>query len=363
MKPERPLTHFEEHLAVREAAINVGRATGTPMQALIDPALRAAQIAKPGREPISRAQMLPCVFPAMPELIRVFGEIQAQTVWNEQFAIVNTHRAGSRIYRVAGSLSHLLRDCDFKVEKRSVRPPHAAVYLVWEDSGLTIEAADGTVYPLEGAYVIHLHEDDNSEEPGWQLYVVFVTEKSAQGNGNILWLRVPWNPDSMEVVNSKTLAGETLDRFAERGRKAGTDLEQAFNLVINTLLYLTLPSAELRVVQPEIARRGLHAKNPKKAEKAARSVERQSAYRCYTLVGESVSYVRRGADHAGTGEHGNRRLTSRHLVSGHFKTVHFGEKNEQHKIHFIAPYYRGPKDAAEAATAHIAKVLSPKNDG
>ena len=362
MKPDRPLTHYESHLAVQSDIAPSSDKIGDPRRSLLGPALRAAQIVKPGRDPISRAQMMDCVFRSMSDMIRLFGSPQAQTTWNEQFALVNTHRAGSHVYRIAGELTHLLRDCSFKVEKRSVRPPHAAVYLVWEDNGMTIEGPDGAVYPLEGAYVLHMHESDNSEEPGWQLYLVFVTKEETLGKGNILWLRRAWNPDSTEIVDSKTIAADTLQRFAEKGRKAGTDLEQAFNLVVNTLLYLTLPSAELRFVQPEIAKRGLHAKNPKKAEKAARSINRQVAYRCYTLVGENVRYVRRGAESAGTGEHTNRRLTSRQLVSGHFKTVHFGEKNEQHRIHFIAPYHRGPKDAAEAAAVHIAKVLSPKKE-
>ncbi len=359
MRDERPLTHFEDYCAHSPTAAKLSAATHVSLKSMIDVPLRLAQTIKPGRDLLTKAQAFKCVFPDMATIESMFGLNQAQVMWAEQFAVVNVHRAGSRIYRVAEGLTQLLRDCDFKVEMRSVRPPHPAIYVTWENSGLDIALKDGTNYPLEGAYVIHLDEPDNADEPGWQLYVVLVSRKSDDGSGNMVWMRIPWEPTATTIVSPEILAENVTNRFRSRGGSAGVDLASVFNLVVNTLLYLTLPTAELRLVQPEIARRGLHSSNPRKAEKAARSLERQTAHRCFTLVGESVTYVRRGAGHEATGHGTGRRLSVQQLVSGHFKTVRFGEGNAQHKIHFVAPYYRGPKTAGDAAAIHISKVLGP----
>jgi hypothetical protein len=203
---------------------------------------------------------------------------------------------------------------------------------------------------------------DYVDGPGWWLYFVPVSRSVSAGEGgNMSWFRTRWDPEDDRVVSSETLAEEIVNGFVKYEGGVNCPVKPVINLVVNTLLYLTLPAAELRRVVPEVARHGLHATNPKKRRKAEARFNREAAKKPYYLVGESVQFIRRHAPTTGETEKGHRgQLTVRQFVSGHFKTVRYGEGHKLHKVTFIKPYERGPENAVQAATAHIAKVLAPK---
>ena len=135
-------------------------------------------------------------------------------------------------------------------------------------------------------------------------------------------------------------------------------LERILRYVINTLLYVTLPDAELQLLyrDPEVeklheklsrAPKGSHKREKLNGELRSKSKDR------VTLLGSTVKLMRRAHDTApGAGGGDGTKLYVQHIRRGHWRNQAHGPEHSLRRLMWIKPMMVGPKDSPLKITTY-----------
>lgn len=130
---------------------------------------------------------------------------------------------------------------------------------------------------------------------------------------------------------------------------------ELFSYIVNVILYATMQDAE-QVFQrydptyEKLQRRLKKQKSPKKREKIKQQLKKVPSAG-YTLLGGSIK-VDRTEERTETYEKGQRKITVRTLVSGHWRDQPCGKGNLDRKRIWIEPFWRGPEGAPITQRSH-----------
>lgn len=123
-------------------------------------------------------------------------------------------------------------------------------------------------------------------------------------------------------------------------------LPKAFQLVVNTLLYLTSPESDVRLQKSKIAemRSKLNGlKNLGKRRKLAKKMEREASVSRY-LIGGSMTLTKE--ERTVFSNYRDGKHSFRYPVGGHWRAQWYGPKEARYqKPKFIRPHSRGPEFA------------------
>jgi len=173
-------------------------------------------------------------------------------------------------------------------------------------------------------------------------------------------LRTDWEtltPENLGIglsvnVNDGTIAHQDDDRFY-------TDGLTFYRIILNALLYLSSDQAELTVkASPckEIEDRARGITSRPKRRKLLQTTNRYSTLD-YQEVGASVDPIviqKCATEGSGVGNFSGKPLV-RFIVRGHWRRQSHGPENQERKLIWIRPYYKGPDLAATINKPYLVK--------
>jgi hypothetical protein len=320
------------------------------------------------------------------------------------FSLMYHKISGKPIYIPSAGLTEALMYTEFRdLPAELLRMPHNALYIeVPENAELYVPNSESGLHPLVGIYVCKRTalsvedvtvwtrpEGETLAEPLWGLQVLLIgknkpydTEQSGLFNDALLHFYLPAYPsDTLEKVihlTAKSFAkwdfGNKLFKTAhtriapkhprltpEQQHVVEEELEswsddgvhRLLRFIVNTLIYITLPDAELdeRYLDPEVAHLFAKAqKAPKGSTKRAKlhkelaKADKQKV----VLLGSSVkidrSHLKAHTDGSGSVSTG-RKLAVQYIRRGHWRNQPYGPGRTLTRLQWIRPTAVGPKDA------------------
>jgi hypothetical protein len=299
--------------------------------------------------------------PICQDMLSKLGADAAQSpIWEERM-LMGFSLSGKRIFRVSHNLTELLSSTDFKLELDQLELPFDAFYIAWDHSDIHISHEDGTLYPLEGCYIHKTDEVDMSggSKRNWtQINFMWVakgykeTELGITIDDNLYHIQIDMDKWRGELSSEnfgplKQLSGgdysdrDTGDAL-EMSTK-NTDLRGLINLAINTVLYITSDTPDLKNIPSPSSQIKLKNVGVKKLGRLERKKSRASDIP-YTEVGGAIQIPGGPSSHASS--KGNLHLRVRFQVRGHWRMQPYGEGLLKTKRIWIRPHFKGP-DAAQ----------------
>lgn len=237
--------------------------------------------------------------------------------------ILNLHLGGTNIFRVAAPLVERLQETDIDVPASELKLPFPSLMLVWDDD-VSFAAFHqgrpfGKVAPKGALSTILV---DIPAADGERLLSATAHHRGQHLNG-MIHRSMRYGEGSLKSMLTTTWPGDPMPLSGSPG--------QAFNrLVLNTLLYMSSPSARLGPKARTFGR-------------PAPLVKSQHAHR---IVGDGLAPFRRsaGGDYQGSPTAASgRQLSSRHIVRGHWKLQACGHRRAARRLVWVEPYVRGPQ--------------------
>jgi hypothetical protein len=136
--------------------------------------------------------------------------------------------------------------------------------------------------------------------------------------------------------------------------------QELLSLVVNTLLYLTNAEEKPEIEaspRARVLRKLRDTKSPGKRKKLERQLETASDV-VIRKYGTKIVIDRRIEEEqllAGQVRRSGKKYVSRFMVRGHWRNQACGEGMKDHKLLFIQPYWKGPKDGAELVRDYFVK--------
>jgi hypothetical protein len=292
----------------------------------------------------------------------------ATTMIIHHYALAYHSLIGKPTYVPSVGLSEALLQTEFRdVPASYLKLPQAAVCIEPPRGvGLHIENKLSGQHEVVSIYVVSRgHENGNAV---WHMMIAGEdkerTTTSQQFARNDALLHFAF------VIKEGSTVGELLHEHSsmlekwhaedmESEGKDDSDIGRVLRFVINTLLYVTLPDAELKtefrdsrvsklLSRIEGAPKGSTKRKQLHAE--ARSLNHDKVI----LLGSSVKIDRtlRSYDSGAESGTGDRKLYVQHIRRGHWRNQPHGPQRSLHQLRWIKPTYVGPKESPLKITTY-----------
>jgi hypothetical protein len=295
------------------------------------------------------------------------------TVNIEYHCIVNFALAGKKTFHFSDNLSEHLLNTEINLKAGLIELPFPtclftftsrtvinAMHNIRSDGGSLNINALSLDYSAPVSVFISMHPAGESL-PGRKLIIVAcharASEKSYLTLKRELYLGESWTLEQALRTDWTTLSPDDLgagmvtnvDADTIRLQKDDTFYTDGllfYRFILNAVLYLSSDHAELAVKQSdrvEIEEKAKQIVSATKLRKAIQAANRYSELP-YTEVGASVGVIviqKGGAE--STVQIGNgSRPQVRFMVRGHWRQQAHGQRNEERKLVWIRPFYKGP---------------------
>jgi len=317
----------------------------------------------------------------------------SQVVFHFSLAYHEIH--GKPVYAPSRGLSEALIYTEFRdVPASMFKLPHDALYIeIPLDSGLYVPNEQSGLHTLRGIYItkrsalpLDWEAKEGNARPLWGSQVLLIGNPKEASGPQVALINDALLHFHLYASEGETL-GQVIARTAESVRN-WEELEQSFSgerlklspdmrvtdnneyqealvewredgfsrvlrFVVNTLLYITLPDAELveQFVDPNLDRLIEKAHNaPKGSAKRAKlhaEVAKANKQKI-TVLGSSVKIDRSHLKDAGNGAGGagtGRKLAVQYIRRGHWRNQPYGPGRTLQRLQWIRPTAVGPKDA------------------
>lgn len=263
--------------------------------------------------------------------------------------------AGKPVYEVSQGLALELLDTELRgLTADDLRLPFETVYIhAPADLGLEVYNSDSGWHDLDGIYISEDYDDEDGATT-WRFLLVGVPKPIQDTNGlsldndALLHWRFRFAHSSLEECIAHTEQEMIEQTESEAFKEIIPRWRQLFRFAMNTILYATMPDADVeRVVTNEAARRlfARVAKLPKgkKRERLKARLKGMNTESRYVL-GRSVKVDRTVAEARRSGGKGGRTLNVQHRRTGHYRDQPYGEGRKLIKRIWIKPCWVGGKD-------------------
>lgn len=261
----------------------------------------------------------------------------------ELLSLINFVLSGERVFRLSQPLAEALDNTELRVRASDIRLPFPAIYLVLDFDDLRLSHPDGTSAPIEGVLLLDIPE-------------VFVDNKATQSAGHALTSIACSRPladtrsntrhssffygDENRIVSSATLPSFLNSLEGESTR--------TWQLILNSLLYLSSPDAEVDAMDAPSAPLIQTLKDvtsTKRAAKLKRQIARMSDLP-YALAGKSIVVDQnQHAPSEGQTLGHHWQLGYRIQVRGHWRQQACGPGRSLRQNIWIQPHWKGPDTA------------------
>ena len=304
--------------------------------------------------------------------------MQAVTTHNiAMYSYLSWASSGRKTYTMTSDLTYSLRNTNLhKYQCEWLRSPVPACYIelpkgeftftTYADSQTPSDTGFVTL-PVEGAYIL-----EDTTPVGMRLWRVVVIcqyhdkpSEQVHINHYYIPLRDGVSVDSCLDESIAMMKGEKMCEVPLPGNEIGKvghvtgrtekwadvivkSSEEIFKFLMNCVIYITRDDADLMFADtsPEYSRmraRMLAAKDRKREELKKRLKGLKNNVR--VVVGKNYTISRWDTKHASRSGDGNRHISVRTLVSGHWRNQPCGVGNQDRKTIWIEPFWRGPEDA------------------
>lgn len=294
-------------------------------------------------------------------------------VVNEYYQCSLWDACGRIVVRPSKGLFQMLLNTESNVPLSMVHSPYPSVCIdVPVDNLIIPDPTDGTqvvvecIYVacgpsgevLEGAPEIHTTSGDTLDKLDFQCRATAVGRTRDQSGDHPFVIRyqtLTWKKDDERTVEELVehflkKAGEEYDKGDDakiyatiHAWKKQTFDEVIIRLVVNLLLYMMLPDADILKNPSELYERLRDLKARRVSTKRRNRVKRQIAENAepsqYIELGRSIVISPETVSVSGpeAPADGSRKSPKPHWRKGHFRTVRYGEKRSRSKIAFIKP--------------------------
>jgi hypothetical protein len=276
---------------------------------------------------------------------------------------------GNKIYSVSPDLQWALKNTELrKYPVSRLRLPFSSIYI---DLPSDFKIYNGTTgwHKAEGVYIF---EDLACNPRIWRLMLVGKSKNSENEFDDALYYWILYLPENLSIEEALK---ETFAKFSDRENKYGEQVKikneiksfnrglsdkgyehfllmkdkliESFKYIMNVIIYSTSYDADSKLCEASKEYRQLKDR----AHKAS-GIKRKELFNKLKnvpsfpriMLGGNLIINRKTVDEI-TDNEGKRKIHVRTLVSGHWKTQHFGKGGVQIKDIFVEPYYRGPEYA------------------
>lgn len=156
-------------------------------------------------------------------------------------------------------------------------------------------------------------------------------------------------PLSTNDIEKASMSNKITSRL---NKNTADGLHQLVRIVINTLMYMATEKPD--IVRQKFGPSKSDIEKAKGGDKAARKRVAESTVKVsYFRVGDSVRLCSNTRKHLEQSEEG-KRLTSGHMVRGHWRTIAHGKGKTERSPRYIQPHWRGP--SFDEVIARLVKV-------
>ena len=266
---------------------------------------------------------------------------------------------GRRIYEVSPGLGQRLRLTEVRgIKGKDLHLPYKAIYISVPRSAELIvprpkdQGIGKAQSPLDG---LLLREVATSDPVVRRLRIVAVNQEFPEDLmfESWIWMEMP-------LIDEEPLT-TTLENFRAKTPVVNDILysqqwKDVFQLVMNVILYATMPDLDEETFIPNEEARRLWKKirtnkNPKQILKAKKELAK-SPHVTVRQLGNKIRVDRTMSVEAFIKSNDGRALNIRVLVAGHHKWQVYGKGRSERKRIFIEPYWRGPEDAPMSESRH-----------
>lgn len=251
------------------------------------------------------------------------------------------HWRGQQNFRLWPQLCEALAATEFRCPRELLKLPYVSFSLqVPREVGdwYHITHQDGTSFPAATIYVSEAIAVETQERA---LSITFISAQPSnpQQKGNVYHFLLPLHQPALpEILDEEwALASDTTDDMG-----LSRNNRECLRLVLNTLLYITTPQADV-VVKPSnfetmVQAMSANAK-PSQKERRVRALAEQSMLRHHE-TGRKVRIPNMSLD-GNTGQAGTFKIRHRFLVRGHWRNQAVGPKRAERRLTWIQPFYKG----------------------
>lgn len=255
------------------------------------------------------------------------------------------HAAGRRMYFISKGLSQKLRQTKLKgYPANRLNIPFDALYIDTQDYGHFMEGAEMEGAEMEGC-MVYRKADSIS-------IALVIKGTSSKSFPRVIHIEQADNTieRELEIALERYKEGHNIDTSPYK-----KPWKEFCSYVVNIILYSTMHDAEstFQHYDPnytKLQKRLKKQKSPQKREKIKQQIKKTSSAG-YTLLGGSIK-VDRTEERAETYEKGQRKITVRTLVSGHWRDQPCGKDRMDRKRIWIEPFWRGPEGAPITQKRH-----------
>lgn len=255
------------------------------------------------------------------------------------------HGYGEQNFRLWPALCEALLATEFRTPRELLKLPYP--FMTFQlprvvGEMLPIRHQDGTSYPASTIYAgVGLGAHTKSSV----LTVSVVSEMPKH------WLQRRLNGNQYHFMINMDQAPEILDEDWAISHECTSytldrDDRQHLRLVLNALLYVSTPAADLikreSQFEEEVRKLKKNAKIKNKPRQLQRKAEllRRSSMIKHTDAGKKFKLSFLSMD-GNTGNHGTAKIRHKFLVRGHWRNQPFGPNREGRKLIWIKPFYKG----------------------
>jgi len=310
------------------------------------------------------------------------------TVNHEYHSLVNFALAGKKTFHFSDNLAEHLANTEINLKAALIQLPfptcqftftsHAvinAMHNIRGDAGRLVINAAGLDYSAPVSAFLTVHPA-GAGLPGRKLLICAWHARLPDASYLMLkrelylgddWtleqaLRTDWEtltPDNLGIglsvnVNDDTIAHQVDDTFY-------TDGLAFYRIILNAVLYLSSDQAELTAKaspRREIEDKAKGIASLDKRRKLLQTTGRYTALD-YQEIGASVGpiVIQKGESESGAGSStgGGSKPLVRFMVRGHWRRQPHGSENQERKLVWIRPYYKGPDLAATINKPYLVK--------
>jgi hypothetical protein len=277
---------------------------------------------------------------------------------------------GKKRYFATKELTQELANTVFEdIEVGDIHFPNTAFCVYFEKGGFTYTDKDGNVLELIAGYMTEdldvrlippenkIPEEGKDYVTGRSWNLILELQNKDGHTSYIPFQRRAFVSEKLSAVfNNVTV---TEDIAAKEAHYLKMQHVQAFNLIINTILYIT-NSEEFRYTQDineeyEVLKKRMLVAKGGKREKIKEQMRRKGA-NPVVVMGSSyiIDRTKQPISKIQT-ENVKYHIKVRTLVSGHWRKQPYGKDNLHRKLLWIKPFWRGPKDAPISRSMGILK--------
>lgn len=293
-----------------------------------------------------------------------------QTIFH--YCISLYSKNGKPTFVPSPGLTDALVHTEFRdVPNEWVKLPHPAIFIeAPRGSGLHIMNVESGLHDLSGAFVVDMPPDDTQHRK----FRILLVGKTKPNNGgpNIalfndalshfcIQLKTGGTVGSslremMSEIQKQCLDGLRDSKAIDRWRTEG--LEDCIRFILNTILYVTLPDAEIKTVFadsdiPHLTEKLERSPKGSQKRKGINDQLKKLSRNKVTYLGSSVKIDRLSGDSNGQSTGSDRKINVAFIRRGHWRNQPYGQGRQQTKLLWIRPTMVNPSGPMKITTYSV----------